>query len=390
MLHFSILFMAALASTPAPDHLIQIVDNNNQPLPHYSVTLMIDNQPIPAETSSDGQLLVETDEVIINGDSFTLDEEQELIVISDVVDEPLQSTEQPYETLIQVVDQLNEPLPTHSLLLDGEEVMTDEEGQLLLELSPGDHELSYDEKHMTLQAGEKDYFTIETKSEQSANSSVGSSSEEMPIHKRVPKRRPAAGLVIQKPSQKPIQRPIQKSIKTLKPAVLHPQPKPQPKIQQKPSEQRSKKIATKKIHEQHIETSQKPVKVHIEKEKIAKVTYPTKQTHSTKLTHPTKQIHSTHPTADIVPHKTTQKVIKKTPVRKISVKPQLPVTKPQVDPRPQVKTEEIATLKYSRPKKKKSLQLPQAGEHDITKLISSILAVSGISLLIFSRRSFRT
>ncbi|ULG71593.1 hypothetical protein [Macrococcus brunensis] len=373
MFHFSILLMTTLTITSTSDHLIKLVDNHNQPLPHYSVTMMIDDQPVPAKTLSDGQLLLETNEVIINGETFTLDKEQETIVVSDIPDEPLSIAEQQSETFIQVIDQHNEPLSSYLLLLDGEEVLTDEEGHLTLELTPGSHELSHGEEHMMVTAGEERYFTIQAESDQPAASSSVSSSEEVSTQQRAPERIAAAGLVIQKPTHKPIHKPIRKTIQTPQSPVLHPQPKPQ---QHKTLKQHTKKTAAKKTKTQkkHITISQKPVKSHVKKEKIIKEARPKQN----------------HPKTAGVPYEVTQKAIKKTPIRKISVKPQLPVTEPQVDPRPRVSTEETVPKKPIRAKKKKTAQLPQTGEHDITRLLSSIFAVSGASLLIFSQRSFRT
>jgi len=342
--------------------------------------MMIDDQPIPAETLSDGQLLLETDEVIINDTPFTLDKEQETIIVSSVSDEPLPIAEQKSETLVQVIDQHNEPLSSHLLLLDDEEVMTDEEGHLALELTPGDHKLSHDEEHMMLSAGEERYFTIQVESGQPIPSTAVSPSEENSTQQRIPERIPAAGLAIQKPIHKPTQRLIhkstQKTMGTPQQPVLHPQPKIQPKIQNTTLKHHIKKTDVKKTNTQkkHIIISQKTVKSYAKKKKTAE----------------RAQTEYNHPKTAGISYEATQKANKKTPIRKTSVKPQLPVTEPQVDPRPRISTEEIVSLKSSRTKKKKTEQLPQTGEHDITKLISSIFAVSGISLLIYLRRSSRT
>lgn len=350
MLHFGILFMTALATDPAP--LINLVDSDS---PH-SITLMIKDQPVPVETGSDGQLLQEED-----SEHFTLPEEE--TVESDIPDESLK---QPAETLIQVIDQHHEPLSSQPLLLDGEEVMTDEEGYLLLHLAPGDHKLSRVKVQPTFQPDDKNDAVTQEASE--VDSSTGSS-DEISRQQRAPERI-AAALVIQKPTVKP-QKP-----KISKTPALHRQsdsPSHDPVSQQQTLKQPPKKTINQKTKpHQNIPAPQKAVKVPAKKEKTVKAAQTLK-----KLRPKT-------------PFEATHQAISKTSGRKVSNVPQLPVAALRVDPRSQVSTEEVMPPKVTRPQKKKSAQLPQTGEHDITKWLSSILAVSGISLLLITRRSSRT
>lgn len=352
MIHFGMLFMTALATDPTPAPLINPVDSDS----HYSLTVIVDDQ---IETGSDGQLLQEEED----DKHFTLPEEE--TVESDIPDESL---EQPAETLIQVINQYNEPLSSQPLLLDGEEVMTDEEGCLLLHMVPGDHKLSRVKARATFQPDEQNDVVIQEGSE--VDSSTGSS-EEVSVQQRAPERISAA-LVIQKPTEKPKTPEIPKTPK--KPALHRHSDlsSHDPVTQQQTLKQPPKKTINQKTNPpQHMPVPQKAVKVPAKKEKTVKAAQ------TLKLPHPK------------TPYEATHQAIRKTSSRKVNGAPQLPVTAPRVDPRPQVSTEEIIPLKVSRPQKKKSVQLPQTGEHDFTKWLSSILAVGGISLLLITRRSSR-
>ncbi|TDM00692.1 hypothetical protein [Macrococcus carouselicus] len=413
-------------------HLVKVMDSNNNPVPHYPLRLVEENGEILEMTTlSDGQRLIESDVIMIDDNKVSLqtpvvtvtvpspdngaatehpiEPEPETESVSDPappIDPEPQSdaeSESPSdpalssETIIYVITSAAQPLPSQNLLLNDEEVITDQDGRLTLSLKPDtSYELSLQNQTMKIEPGEEKYFTVNSEPLSESPEIESESSEQPETVKEPPsitastitaprtlQKEPTseeasteATLIIQKPTRRPVDTKVKEPTQTkITRRVILKDTKPLPQdatlIQQKTFQKKA--IPYKKTAPHQTNHQQTALKKTVLKQTTMK---------QDNLSH--KKQTETAGRNNLKPENLTPK-------------PQLPPQLPTVDPRDTDvrhisahQSDSRSPVSKRNPKKSSppiSSKLPETGEHDFTKFYSLTSFLIGSFLLYAARRS---